>query len=405
MEKPSALALTGATLYGAPDEPPLRDATVVLQDAIVANLGTRGSVPIPPGAKIVQCDGGAITAGFWNAHVHFHERKWGDAPAIPAPELDLQLQGLTRHGFASCFDLSSPLANTQALRARIESGDVRGPRLLTTGEGLIPTGGSPSVDVFRALGLAHTALHEVTDAAQAREAVRALVEEGVDAIKLFISAPAAGGLTIETVRAAVSEAHDARKKVFAHPNTAADVLVAVQGGVDVIAHTTPHSGQWDEALLERMRECGVALIPTLMLWDDLMRHDRLSVRERLATDAIAQLRAWRQLGGTILFGTDLGAVKYDPVQEYAMMAQAGMTSSQILASLTTLPAQFFGGVANAGTVRCGAAADLVVLQADPMEDVRNFSSVRFTIRSGRILYEASTSAASHAAPRTPLESP
>jgi imidazolonepropionase-like amidohydrolase len=135
-----------------------------------------------------------------------------------------------------------------------------------------------------------------------------------------------------------------------------------------------------------MREHGTALIPTRMLWDDLMGHDRASLREQLVTDAVGQLRAWMEVAGTVYFGTDLGAVKYDPTQEYHLMAQAGMTFRQILAALTTLPATRFGPPNNDGRVAAGNAADLVVLDGDPAETPAAFASVRSTIRNGVIVY-------------------
>ena len=106
-----------------------------------AAVGTRASVLILQSARLLDCSDLTITAGFWNSHVHFLERKWADAANIPAPELTRQLQGmLTRYGFTSVFDLSSEWENTRRLRDRIESGEVPGPRIRTTGEGLRPPG-------------------------------------------------------------------------------------------------------------------------------------------------------------------------------------------------------------------------------------------------------------------------
>ncbi|TMA19766.1 MAG: 4-alpha-glucanotransferase, partial [Deltaproteobacteria bacterium] len=87
---------------------------------------------------MVNCAGLTITAGFCNSHVHFFERKWANAAAIPAAELMRQLQDfLTRYGFTTVFDLSSPWQNTRVLRDRIESGEVPGPRIRSTGQGLL----------------------------------------------------------------------------------------------------------------------------------------------------------------------------------------------------------------------------------------------------------------------------
>ncbi|HMF29346.1 MAG TPA: amidohydrolase family protein [Candidatus Cybelea sp.] len=385
------LALTGATVYPAPAERPLRDATVVIRSGRVAEVRSVATADAFPGVTVLDCSGCTITAGFWNTHVHFHERKWADAAQIPAPELQHQLDELIRFGFTSVFDLSSRLSNTRALRDRIERGEVRGPRILTTGEGLIPLGGAPSPEVFRALGLMETALSEVSDAHAARERARELLDAGVDALKLFVSSPAGGRLEGNAMRAAVEAAHAAGKLVFAHPNDAADVHEALDAGVDVIAHTTPRSGAWDDALLEQMESRAVALIPTLLVWKSLMRHDRLSIRERLVTMAVEQLRNWMEREGCVLFGTDLGAVEYDPADEYTLMAQAGATFPAILASLTTAPAQRIDADATRAEVRAGHCADLTVLTGDPAIDIAALSSVRYTIRAGEVIYAEPTS--------------
>jgi imidazolonepropionase-like amidohydrolase len=385
VEKIGALALTGATVYRDAHAEPIQHSAVLLLDGKIAAVERRDDIVIPKEARVVSCEGCTIVAGFWNTHVHFHERKWAGAESIPAPELERQLQDLTRYGFTSCFDLSSPLPNTQRLRERIASNEVAGPRIFSTGEGLIPKNGAPSAEVFRALGLMPTTLHEVADESQARGAVNELLVAGADAVKIFLSAPS-GALAPATLRTAVERAHDADKPVFAHPNTASDVAAAIDAGVDVIAHTTPRSGAWDGALLESMIENGVALIPTLMLWDDLMRHDRASLREQLVTAAVEQLRAWTQIGGTVYFGTDLGAVKYDPTDEYRLMERAGMPFRQILASLTTLPANRFNESNNGGRVAAGNVADLVVLDGDPAQTPSALGSVRYTVRNGAVIY-------------------
>ncbi|MBV9149667.1 MAG: amidohydrolase family protein, partial [Candidatus Eremiobacteraeota bacterium] len=91
-------------------------------------------------------------------------------------------------------------------------------------------------------------------------------------------------------------------------------------------------------------------------------------------------------GGSVLFGTDLGAVDPDPTDEYLMMVEAGMGFREILASLTTAPAQRFGGAAQSGRVAPGFQADVVVLDGDPVNDIRALTSVRYTLRAGRATY-------------------
>ena len=146
-----------------------------------------------------------------------------------------------------------------------------------------------------------------------------------------------------------------------HPNTTDDVLRALRHGVDVIAHTTPHSAPWDFAIDRQ-----VALTPTLTLRHFFMRHDRPSKQEEIVAAAIAQLRHWRDAGGQILFGTDLGAVDANPALEYQLMSAAGMDFRQILASLIE------------GPIAPGAPADLAIF--------KELNDVRYTLRGGRIIF-------------------
>ena len=382
-------ALVGATIYVSPTEPPIRDGVVLIQNEKIVAVGPRPQMQFPESARVLDCFGLTITAGLWNSHVHFFERKWTDAANIPAPELARQLQDmLTRFGFTSVFDIGSSWENTRRLRDRIDSSEVQGPKIRSTGPGLVPPGAFPSDTVLSLMGLMKFPAPEIADPAQAADATKKLLDEGVDAIKLFASAQRGPALSEATFQAAVNEAHRANKPVFVHPNNATDVLTAVRGGVDIIAHTTPHSGPWDDTLLTAMKDRHVALTPTLTLWKYYARHDRLSAQEKITNTEIGQLRAWVAAGGEVLFGTDLGAVEYDPSEEYALMSQAGMTFPQILASLTTAPANRFGDKNKLGRLAVGLQADLAVFEHDPAANIRALSQVKYTLRAGKIVYRA-----------------
>jgi imidazolonepropionase-like amidohydrolase len=382
-------ALVGATIYVSPTESPIHDGVVLIQNEKIVAVGARAQMQFPETAHVLDCFGLAVTAGLWNSHVHFFERKWADAATIPAPELTRQLRDMvTRYGFTSVFDIGSVWENTRRLRDRIDSGEIPGPRIRSTGEGLVPPGALPSDQVLGMMGVMKLPAPEVADAAQAAAAARKLLDAGVDGIKLFASAPRSTALPETAFRAAAEEAHRAGKPVFVHPNNATDILTAVRGGVDIIAHTTPHSGPWDETLLAAMKEHRVALTPTLTLWKYYMRHDRFSAQEQVTNTEVAQLRAWLATGGEVLFGTDLGAVEYDPSDEYALMSQAGMSFHQILASLTTAPAQRFGEAEKVGRVAAGLQADLAVFEKDPAANISSLASLKYTLRAGKIIYRA-----------------
>jgi imidazolonepropionase-like amidohydrolase len=383
------VALVGATIYVNPVDEPIRDGVILIQGEKIVSVGRRAQMQFPETAHALDCFGLTITAGLWNSHVHFFERKWADVAATPAPELGCQLQDmLTKYGFTSVFDTGSVWENTRRLRDRIDSGEIPGPRIRSTGEGLVPPGALPSDQVLGMMGVMKLPAPEVADAAQAAAAARKLLDAGVDGIKIFASAPRGAPLPESVFQAAVEEAHRANKLVFVHPNNAADVLAAVHGGVDIIAHTTPHSGPWDETLVAAMKERRIALTPTLTLWKYYARHDRLSAQEKVTNTEVGQLRAWVAAGGTVLFGTDLGAVEYDPSEEYALMAQAGMNFRQILASLTTAPAERFGDANKLGRIAAGFQADLAVFQQDAAPNLHALAHVKYTLRAGKIIYRA-----------------
>ena len=101
----------------------------------------RALAAIPQNAQILECPRMTVTAGFCNSHVHFFERKWANVADTPPDEVARQLRDmLTRYGFTSVFDTGSMWDNTRCLRDRINSGEVPGPRLRSTGEGLVPPG-------------------------------------------------------------------------------------------------------------------------------------------------------------------------------------------------------------------------------------------------------------------------
>lgn len=385
------LALVGGTIYTSPTEEAIRDGVVLIQDGKIAAVGRKASVQISRNIQTIDCSGLTITAGFWNSHVHFFERKWANVAAIRQPEVSRQLQEmLTRYGFTSVFDIGSPWENTRRLRDRIESGEVPGPRIRSTGEVLVAAGATPSDAVIRALGYMTVRNSEITDAAQATAASQKLLDGGADGIKVHLQPPPPTYLPFpeSAIQAAVKQAHRAGKPAFVHPNNGTDVIAVLQAGVDVIAHTTPTSGAWDEAIIAAMKRRRVALTPTLTVWKELLRHDRISAQEQSVVTAIGQLRAWVTNGGTVLFGNDLGAVDYDPSEEYTLMAEAGMSFRQILASLTTAPAERFGASEQLGRIASGFVADITVLRGDPSKDIRALVTVQYTLRDGQLIYRA-----------------
>ncbi len=383
-----ALAILGARIYPSPSEPPIANGAVIATDGLITSVGPRDGVRVPAGATVLDGAGLSVTAGFWNTHVHFTEAKWRPAESVPAAELTAALRAmLTRWGVVRVVDTGSLPPNTLALRRRIESGEVAGPQIMLASGSFVPVNGSPFY-------LLPSRLPELTSPEQAERAVDWILDlGGIDAIKLFTGSVASRQsivvVPVEIVRAAVGAAHRRGKLVFSHPSNNAGALAALEGGVDVLAHTFP-SGEWERELPRRMREANMALIPTLKLWPwELGRLGvPVSALEWVQANAQAQVRAFMEAGGQLLFGTDVGYMTdYDPTDEYLLLERAGLSFPDVLSALTTAPARRLAAEAGAGRIAVGSPADLVALEHDPAADIRALADVRYTIRRGRVIYE------------------
>jgi imidazolonepropionase-like amidohydrolase len=391
----SDLALVGAKVYLSPDEPPLENGTILIHDGRITAVGPSASIKLPRFARavtVVNCQGLVVTAGFWNSHVHILTKDLVNAKDLSSKELSSQLeQMLTRWGFTTVFDIASVLDNTSSIRRRIDSGEVRGPRILTVGEPFFAKGGTP-IYIRGFLEENHISMPEVESIPQGVNRVRQQIHDGADGIKLFVDSVEQDGIltmSLDLAQAIVAETHRAGKPVFAHVSNNKGIDVAVRSGVDILAHTTPIDDLWSSSFAERLTAAHMALTPTLTLWEVEAKKFNNSPEEiqQGMGKAGQQLKAFSQAGGQVLFGTDVGYIdQFDTSEEFTWMSRAGMTFQQILASLTTNPAARFAYAAHSGRIAKGMDADLVVLSSDPAKDVTAFSRVAYTIRQGKIIF-------------------
>jgi imidazolonepropionase-like amidohydrolase len=387
---PTVIALVGGRVQPTPDAPVISDGVVIVRDGVLASVGRRSEVRVPAGATLIDCAGGTVMAGFWNSHVHFTAEPFRSTETASADRLaDGVRSMLTSYGVVRVLDTGSWLPETLALRRRIESGEIPGPAILTTGTGFVPPGGSPFY-------VAPLRLPELTSAEATPALVDGELDRGADALKLFTGSFARPDLivvmTAETVRAATETAHRRGKLVVAHPSNSAGARVAIEGGVDVLVHTFPSEldrRPWDRALPGLMVERRMALVPTLKLF--VFELSRLGlppqVVDAVVGNAQAQLRAFADLGGQVLFGTDVGYMTdHDPTDEYVLMQEAGLSYSKVLAALTTAPAERFGASHQTGRLVPGLDADIAVVEGNPEQDIRALGRVRYTLRGGRLIY-------------------
>lgn len=397
-------------IYTAPDVAPLANGSVLVRDGrIVSVADERSRIAIPAGTRTSECRG-IVVAGFQNSHVHFMGGAFDGAAGRPAAEVEQAVESmLTKFGFTTVFDTGSALPDTLSIRTRIEKGEIRGPRILTAGWPLYPKDGIP----FYLRDLPpHVldGLQQPADAAEARSDVRGNLASGADGTKLFVHTSPDGKsprfMALDIARAAVEETHAHGKLALAHPTSVEGIRGALAAGVDVIVHTTlGERAPWDAALTREMVAKNMAVIPTFMLWPYELAKQNVpaDITDRLVTATLAELRSFVEAGGQVLFGTDVGYMReFDPTPEYVYMEKAGLTSTQILASLTTEPAKRWKEDGRRGKVEPGMDADLVVLAADPAVDVRHLAKVRCVFRAGKLIY-ASTPQAS--GPQTSDQAP
>lgn len=375
------LALAGGRVYASPDATPLADALVVTTDGVITAIGSRSEVQIPQDARVIDCTGKTVVAGFWNSHVHFTQGVWKNAGTAPAAPLQDHMQEmLTKWGFTTVWDLGSDPRDSLPLRKRVNAGEILGPSIFFAGN-IFPKGGHPAY-LPPELQLPEAATPE-----EATQMTRAYFGMGLDGMKLFTGVYMGDkpvvNMDVSIAKAAVDVAHAQGKPVFAHPQNKTGMETVIAAGVDVLAHIIPGQPGYSPEQLAKFKAQGIALIPTLSLFAKTIGGPALAAR--LVDSGVQQIKAFSGNGGAILFGTDVGFTTiYDTSVEYELMHRA-LSEKEVLATLTTNPAKYFKA-ARKGKVEKGFDADLVVLDGDPMADVSNLAKVAYTIRAGQVIY-------------------
>lgn len=379
------LAIQHARIYISPAEPPIEDGTVVVRDGLIAAVGK--GIDVPQGATVVPCDRCVVTAGFWNAHVHLTQARWARAEWKPAAALNEGLGDMfLSRGFTTVIDLGSNPADTISIRRRIELGELNGPFIYTAGAALYPPHGVPYYLRETLPGWMVAAMPQPETPQEARRVVRNNLGDGADLTKLFTGSWVERGrvlpMPLNIAKVAVETTHLNGKPVFAHPSNLAGTRVAIDSGVDVLAHAANETTGIDAPLLASAVRNNMAMIPTLKMF---ITQEHFP--ERVMVPVYAQVRQFHELGGTLLFGTDVGYLTdYSTEGEFEALAKCGLNATDVLAMLTISPAERMGAGGQKGTVTVGKLADLTILDADPAADLTNFSRVGAVIRSGRVVY-------------------
>ncbi len=313
------LALVGGKLYTSPEAAALDDAVVVTTDGVITAIGSRSDVQIPSGARVIDCTGKTVVAGFWNSHVHFTEPVWRNAGSAPAAPMTAHMQAmLTRWGFTTVWSLGSDPVDSMALRRRVYADEVLGPNMLLVGS-IFPKDGRPAY-------LPDARIPEAETPERAAEMARYYLQSGLDGIKLFTGAYKGEDKPVVNMEAAIAKAavdvaHAQGKPVFAHPQNTAGIEAVIAAGVDVMAHTVGRQPGYTAEQLARFKQQGIALTPTLSLFAKLPVPPEIAAR--IVDNIVGQLKGFSENGSTVLFGTDVGYIPlYDTTLEYELMHRA-----------------------------------------------------------------------------------
>jgi imidazolonepropionase-like amidohydrolase len=337
-----SVALTGGQVFRDGRFTP---ATVVVDGERISAVGL--DVEVPDNAERLDCSGRWLIPGFVDAHVH-----------VQFSSPDAILAG----GVTSVRDLGSPPSQGLALAAG--SSPLR---VLAAGRILTPVGGYPTTS-WGGDGTGR----EVRDAEDAAAAVREQATAGACVIKVALE-PAGGPVFDEgLLRAVVETASAEGLAVTAHVGSAPLLELAVTTGVDELAHLPLYDVTAAE--MARAAEAGMVLVPTLEI-------------RGADADALRAVAGFREAGGKVVYGTDLGnggtAAGIETAEVRAMLG-TGMAPAEVLDAATAVAADHLG-LDHVGRLRPEASADVVVLGADPLKDPAGYDDVRLVLASGVIV--------------------
>lgn len=393
------LALTGATVLVGPGLEPVPGATVLVEDGVIRQVGTE--VTVPPGAEIIDLAGRTVLPGLIDSHIHFDspDMQRGAEPgvfAMPRIVVDwvrrfpAKRRAFLAHGVTSVRSMGDEYPWINDVRRSVAQGEIEGPRFLIAGP-LFGTRGGHPVATF-GVDPASGTVRIPESPAQAREMVRELVvrPDPVDLIKVVQERGIPGRRALEPIdppilQAIVAEAHAHDVRVFAHWGTSEDLRDVLAAGVDGLDHLEPRAVDdgWPDGTMQTIIGRGITLAPTLAVTEVALPAD-------VHRDIRGRLREFQDGGGRVIAGSDAGVpgvfAGSGLIRELELLVDAGLSPQAALVAATSTAADALRA-GHIGAIAPGRAADLLVVEGDPIADIAAVRSVQLVLRDGRVVVD------------------
>jgi imidazolonepropionase-like amidohydrolase len=368
-QEPAAVTVfEGARLIAGDGSAPVEDSAFLVQNGHFTAVGRKGQLRVPAGASVVDLTGKTIMPAIIDAHKHL---------AVTRDALVDQLRHLAYYGVGVAMSLGLDTGDV-AFQVRAET-IPNAARLRTAGRGITaPEPGRTQAPYW------------VTTEAEARKAVQEDAAKKVDIIKIWVDDRdhTVTKLSPALYRAAIDEAHKHGLRTIAHIFTLEDAKGVLRAGIDAFAHSVRDKDIDDEFVAMMKARPKVIVDPNLpdrgvkvdrsWLRDGMTAAEFEKVQAESKDDPQAQaffgiqarnLARLNAAGVKIALGTD-GPIPWAAHEEMADMVTAGMTPAQVILAATRNAAELVG-MADVGTVAARKSADFIVLDANPLDDIRN----------------------------------
>jgi imidazolonepropionase-like amidohydrolase len=395
----STLHITNVNIFDGSGAPPFPGA-VLVRGPRVAAVTRSGDGPSPAGAVVIDGGGATLMPGLIEPHAHpsFPDAaSRDDFTRLPPEEHTLvtmhNARTLLECGYTSCLSAASAKPRLDvAIRDEINAGRIPGPRYLANGPEITVTGGLGDTNLLHLPYHPNPTFSWVMDGPDAiRRLCRLLIREGVDLLKLNISGdeftPAARAettvMTDAEVAAAVEVAASRGLRVCAHARSAEAVKMCVRHGIEIVYHAN-YADEEALDLLEAGRD-RFFVVPAIGItrqlcqgagtpWGlspDVVRARGLERELEVSVDTIGRMR---KRGIRVLPGGDYGFA-WNPHGTYArdlthFVDLLGFSPIEALVAATRLGGEIMGRPGELGQVKAGYCADLLLIQGDPLDDIR-----------------------------------